>query len=95
MRFRGSEEPVLYLSNPDGMNGEVKRDVLDTIAAINEQKLHDFGDPEIAARIAQYEMAYRMQTSVPELGNFAEELPRCWSPTDRRCASRAPLRTTA
>ncbi len=73
VRFRGSEEPVLYLSNPDGMNGEVKRDVLDTIAAINEQKLHDFGDPEIAARIAQYEMAYRMQTSVPELGNFAEE----------------------
>jgi len=73
VKFRGSEEPVLYLSNPDGMSGEVKRGVLDTIAAINEQKLHDFGDPEIAARIAQYEMAYRMQTSVPELANFADE----------------------
>jgi uncharacterized protein (DUF1501 family) len=55
------------------MNSEVKRDVLDTIAAINEQKLHEFGDPEIAARISQYEMAYRMQTSVPELASVADE----------------------
>lgn len=76
VKFRGSEEPVLYLSNPDGMSGEVKRGVLDTIAAINEQKLHDFGDPEIAARISQYEMAYRMQTSVPELADFADEPAR-------------------
>jgi hypothetical protein len=73
VRFRGSEEPVLYLSNPDGMSGEVKRDVLDTIAAINEWKLHDFGDPEIAARISQYEMAYRMQSSVPELADIGDE----------------------
>ncbi len=73
VRFRGSEEPVLYLSNPDGMSSGVKRDVLDTIAAINEQKLHEFGDPEIAARISQYEMAYRMQTSVPELASVADE----------------------
>jgi arylsulfatase A-like enzyme len=55
------------------MSGEVKRDVLDTIAAINEWKLHDFGDPEIAARISQYEMAYRMQSSVPELADIGDE----------------------
>ncbi len=75
VRFRGSEEPVLYLSNPEGMSGEVKRDVLDTVAAINEWKLHDFGDPEIAARISQYEMAYRMQSSVPELADLGDEPP--------------------
>jgi hypothetical protein len=71
--FRSSGEPVLYLSNPSGMSQQVKRGVLDTIAKINEQKLHDFGDPEIAARIAQYEMAFRMQRSVPELADFSKE----------------------
>ena len=73
VKFRSSGEPVLYLSNPDGMSKEVKRGVLDTIAQINQQKLHDFGDPEIAARISQYEMAYRMQSSVPELADFSKE----------------------
>ncbi len=71
--FRSSGEPVLYLSNPAGMSKQIKRGVLDTIAQINQQKLHDFGDPEIAARIAQYEMAYRMQTSVPDLADFSKE----------------------
>ena len=71
--FRSSGEPVLYLSNPAGMSPAIKRGVLDTIAQINEQKSHDFGDPEIAARTAQYEMAFRMQTSVPELADFSKE----------------------
>jgi len=73
VRFRGGNEPVLYLSNPQGVSAKVKRSVLDSVAKINEQKLHDFGDPEIAARISQYEMAFRMQSSVPELADFSKE----------------------
>ena len=73
VKFRGGNEPVLYLSNPDGLSAEVKRGILDDVAKINEMKLHDFGDPEIATRIAQYEMSFRMQTSVPELADFSKE----------------------
>jgi hypothetical protein len=73
VRFRGGSEPVLYLSNPAGMNQQVRRELLDDIAQLNELHLQDYGDPEIATRIAQYEMAYRMQASVPELTNFASE----------------------
>src|SRR5690606_32912564 len=75
VKFRGMGQPVLYLSNPDGMDRRVRREMLDTIAAMNELKLQDFGDPEIAARIAQYEMAYRMQASVPELTDLSDESP--------------------
>jgi hypothetical protein len=57
VKFRGSGDPVLYLSNPDGMSREVRRTILDGIAGFNEMKLKEFGDPEIATRIAQYEMA--------------------------------------
>lgn len=73
VKFRGGSEPVLYLSDPPGMSREVRRGILDDINLLNEQKLADFGDPEIATRIAQYEMAYRMQTSVPELTNLDDE----------------------
>ena len=73
VKFRGSREPVLYLSDPAGVEREMKRDMLDDLAKLNTQKLHDFGDPEIAARIAQYEMSFRMQTSVPELADFSNE----------------------
>ena len=73
VKFRGSGDPVLYLSNPDGMSREVRRGLLDDIARLNEIKLRDFGDPEIATRISQYEMAYRMQTSVPELADISRE----------------------
>ena len=73
VKFRGSGDPVLYLSNPDGMSREVRRGLLDDIAKLNEIKLRDFGDPEIATRISQYEMAYRMQTSVPELADISKE----------------------
>jgi hypothetical protein len=71
--FRGSGDPVLYLSNPPGMSREVRRGLLDDLAHLNEIKREDFGDPEITTRIAAYEMAYRMQTSVPELTDFSRE----------------------
>ena len=73
--FRGRGDPVLYLSNPAGMSREMRRGLLDDLAALNEAKRRDFGDPEIATRIAQYEMAYKMQTSVPELTDFSRESP--------------------
>ncbi len=73
VKFRGNSDPVLYLSNPDGVSSEIRRGILDDIAKLNEINLQDYGDPEIATRIAQYEMAYKMQTSVPELTDFSDE----------------------
>jgi len=73
VKLRGSGDPVLYLSNPDGMSREMRRGLLDDMAKLNEAKLSDFGDPEIATRISQYEMAYRMQSSVPELADISKE----------------------
>jgi hypothetical protein len=67
IQFRGSGEPVLFLGNPPGHSTKDRRRVLDAVKALNEQQLGVVGDPEIATRISQYEMAYRMQTSVPEL----------------------------
>lgn len=72
-KFRGSREPVLYLSNPDGMPRELRRGLLDDLAAMNQLKFQQSGDPEIQTRIAQYEMAYRMQTSVPDLTDLSSE----------------------
>jgi hypothetical protein len=73
VKFRGSSDPVLYLNNPDGVSRSMRRGWLDDIAQLNELKLADYGDPEIATRIAQYEMAYKMQASVPELTDFSDE----------------------
>src|SRR5262245_173426 len=73
VKFRGGGDPVLYLSNPDGMSRDIRRGLLDDIAKLNEMKLRDFGDPEIATRIAQYEMAFKMQASVPELTDLSKE----------------------
>jgi len=73
VKFRGSGDPVLYLSNPEGMSREVRRTLLDGVAQLNELNLREYGDPEIATRIAQYEMAYKMQSSVPELTDFSDE----------------------
>lgn len=72
-KFRGSRDPVLYLSNPEGMPRALRRTMLDDLEKLNELKLADSGDPEIRTRIAQYEMAFRMQTSVPELTNLSDE----------------------
>ena len=73
VKLRGSGDPVLYVSNPDGMSREMRRGWLDDIAKINQLKLQEFGDPEISTRIAQYEMAFKMQTSVPELADLSGE----------------------
>jgi hypothetical protein len=75
VKFRGQGDPVLYLKDPDGMSRPIRRGILDDVAKLNEMKLRDFGDPEIATRISQYEMAYKMQTSVPELTDFSDESP--------------------
>jgi hypothetical protein len=73
VKFRSGNEPVLYLSNPAGITPPIKRDMLDDLAELNRLKLGVTGDPEISTRIAQYEMAFRMQTSVPELADFSNE----------------------
>jgi hypothetical protein len=73
VKFRGGGSPVLYLANPEGMSDAMRRGMLDDLNRMNQLKLNEFGDPEIATRIAQYEMAYRMQTSVPELTDLSDE----------------------
>ena len=73
VRFRSGRNPVLYLNNPDGMSSRLRRKTLDHIAALNRMKYDEAGDPEIVTRIKQYEMAYRMQTSVPELTEVGSE----------------------
>ena len=72
-QIRSAGDPVLYLSNPKGVSQDMRRSMLDGIAKINQAKKAESGDPEIDARIAQYEMAYRMQTSVPELVDLKDE----------------------
>jgi hypothetical protein len=73
VKFRNTGEPVPYLTNPAGVSREARRLLLDDLAAMNAAHLADYGDPEIDTRIAQYEMAYRMQASVPELVDFSDE----------------------
>ncbi|MEX0727037.1 MAG: DUF1501 domain-containing protein, partial [Planctomycetaceae bacterium] len=73
VKFRSVGEPVLYLNNPPGVDSGTRRRMLDDLSALNQLKLEDYGDPEIATRISQYELAYRMQTSVPELTDIAQE----------------------
>ena len=73
VKFRGGGDPVLYLKNPKGMSRQMRLDILGDIEALNEINLQEYGDPEIATRIAQYEMAYKMQMSVPELTDFSSE----------------------
>jgi uncharacterized protein (DUF1501 family) len=71
--FRSSGDPVLYLSNPKGVDNQMQRDSLDAIKKLNQQHLDVVGDPEIATRINSYEMAYRMQSSAPELMDISKE----------------------
>ncbi len=73
VKFRGGNEPVLYLGNPAGLPSATRRSMLDDLGALNRLKFEAHGDPEIATRIAQYEMAFRMQTSVPELADLSKE----------------------
>ena len=71
--FRNQGEPVLNLTNPDGLPPELQRRGLDTLKALNEQRLAQVGDPEIASRIANYELAFRMQSAAPELIDLSGE----------------------
>ena len=73
VKLRGSGDAVLYLSDPKGVNRNLRRKMLDGIAALNQRQLEKTGDPEIATRIAQYEMAFRMPTSVPDLIDTSKE----------------------
>ncbi len=73
VQFRSNGEPVLFLRNPDGHSTADRRRVLDTVQQLNQAQLADVGDPEITTRISQYEMAFRMQTSVPELMDISQE----------------------
>ncbi|HLW65445.1 MAG TPA: DUF1501 domain-containing protein [Gemmataceae bacterium] len=71
--FRGAGDPVLYLSNPKGIDAQTQRESLDSINKLNQMRLDVMGDPEIATRINSFEMAYRMQTSAPELMDISRE----------------------
>jgi hypothetical protein len=87
VKFRSVGDPVLNLSNPAGVAEATRRQVLDDLAALNRLKLDDAGDPEIATRISQYELAYRMQTSVPDLvdvSNEPEHIFEMYGPDSRK-----------
>ena len=73
VRFSSGKDPVLFLTNPPGITPERRRAMLDDIAGLNKIKLDEYQDPEIQARIDQYEMAFRMQSSVPELADLSKE----------------------
>jgi hypothetical protein len=73
VQFRAGKDPVLYLQNPDGISSASRRRMLDRLAELHALQYQDLGDPEINTRVAQYEMAYRMQTSVPEVMDLSRE----------------------
>ena len=73
VKLRSGSEPVLYLNNPEGVSSKVRRSMLDSVVALNRMKHQASGDPEVDTRIRQYEMAYRMQSSVPELVDLSDE----------------------
>jgi hypothetical protein len=73
VEFRRSGDPVLFLSNPDGVSGDTRRRSLDLLRDMNQARMADVGDPEIASRVSNYELAYKMQSSVPELSDISRE----------------------
>jgi hypothetical protein len=73
VQFRSGKDPVLYLANPDGVSGASRRKMLDRLAELHALHFQDLGDPEINSRVAQYELAYRMQTSVPDVMDISSE----------------------
>ncbi len=73
VQFSSGENPVLYLNNPESINKDDRRQMLDKLSALNQQSYQEFGDPEITAKIQQYEMAYRMQTAVPDITDVTKE----------------------
>ena len=92
VKLRSAKDPVLYLRDPDGLPRELRREMLDGLGAINQRALERSGDPEISTRIRQYEMAYRMQASVPELTDLSDEKDEVfelYGPDSRRPGSYA------
>lgn len=73
VKFRSGADPVLYLSNPEGYSGDARRRFLDDLGKLNGYQFNEYQDPEIQTRISQYEMAFRMQASVPELADMSQE----------------------
>ncbi len=73
VQFSSGENPILYLQDPDGMDRTARRKMLDKISELNQLEYQQFGDPEIATKIQQYEMAFRMQTAVPEIMDVTRE----------------------
>jgi hypothetical protein len=73
VQFSSGDDPVLYLKDPDGMNKYERRKFLDQVSQLNQLSYEQFGDPEISTKIQQYEMAYRMQTAVPEIMDLSKE----------------------
>ena len=73
VQFRSGKDAVLFLQNPDGVSAQSRRKLLDRLAELQALQLHDLGDPAINERVAQYEMAYRMQTSVPDVMDLSKE----------------------
>ncbi|OOQ60912.1 DUF1501 domain-containing protein [Mucilaginibacter pedocola] len=73
VQFSSGEDPILYLNDPEGLNRHERRKMLDNLAALNDISYKEFGDPEINTKIQQYEMAYRMQTAVPEIMDVSKE----------------------
>lgn len=87
VRLRGGREPVLYLADPPGMSRRSRRDYLDDLAMLNQLGFEEKGDPEILARIAQYELAFKMQSAMPELADLSDEPERTferYGPDSRR-----------
>jgi uncharacterized protein (DUF1501 family) len=78
VNFRSTGDPVLYLGNPSGMSAATRRTMIDAVNAVNRVTYDEVGDPEIHARISQYEMASRMQLSVPELTDMSDEPASTW-----------------
>ena len=73
VQFSSGENPVLYLNNPEGIDAADRRRMLDKLSELNQQSYDEFGDPEINTKIQQYEMAYRMQTAVPDITDVSKE----------------------
>ncbi len=92
VKLRNAKDPVLYLRDPDGLPRQLRRGMLDGIAELNRMRFAETGDPEIETRIAQYEMAWRMQTSIPELNDLSDEpesVFELYGPDSRRPGSYA------
>ena len=84
VQFRSGKDPVLYLNNPEGYDGTARKEMLEYLSKLNTLQSSVYGDPDVDARIAQYEMAYRMQTSVPDVMDASKEPDEVLTCMDRK-----------